>query len=101
LVSISALHELRAVFIDDQKNEFDSFIPMMIINIKTIDDDQNKKDFVFQTDLKSLKRLIEYLNNYSVKFSQLIARYENNIPIYYQSEPSKIEMKSEDDHSDK
>ncbi len=70
LKSVSAVHDIRSVFSEDNKS-IDDFFPILILRLVLVNDHDKEKYLTFQLTEKKLDNIIETLNKYKKGFSTI------------------------------
>ena len=89
--SISAVFDLRAVFDSQDKTKVDCFIPMIIVKIETINNENKEHEFVFQMDYENLRKIIEVLEKCKDRILKIKENYKDTINIYNIEEQTELE----------
>lgn len=69
LESVSAVHDIRAVFKDD--NEISQFVPIILMRFILKNDKNEEKTLTFQMAEKELKQLYDFITEYINKFEKV------------------------------
>ncbi|NQU05459.1 MAG: hypothetical protein HQ568_05140 [Calditrichaeota bacterium] len=80
ITGISTVQDFRAVFSGDDNADFECFLPMCIIRIRTKTDHNKEKEYVFQVSRYALDWLIDSLKKEQIKLSEIAMKYQEILP---------------------
>ncbi len=93
--SLTGVVDLRAVYNDENENNLECFIPMLIVKIKSMDEEANEHDFICQMDYENLKKMIELLEKYKDKLEIIKNTCKDKIEIYELKAKTELEKSVE------